>query len=313
MGDMNPRNIVASYLIFQAIGTMVWWGLLWSVPESVKWFQPTTWPAGALFGFWLSDLLLIVGGSVVAAVAVLCRTSWAVVAVWSLAAVVWYPTLYCIGVSILTDESWIASALMASMAGLSLAMATIHGTAVQTPAIIRATKMNRTTAVLWTFAQTSVFWIVFLWILPQGIVELESRAGSTALHHPGQGVLSITLFIFASVLGLWSGVAMAIHGEGTPLPTATAPKLVIAGPYRFVRNPMALAGILQGVAVGWYFGSVGVVSYAVAGAFVWQWFVRPVEENDLQQRFGDSYRKYQDEVSLWVPTFFSCSLVEVDS
>jgi protein-S-isoprenylcysteine O-methyltransferase Ste14 len=35
--------------------------------------------------------------------------------------------------------------------------------------------------------------------------------------------------------------------------------LVIAGPYRYVRNPMAVAGILQGIAVGWYLGSVSVI------------------------------------------------------
>ncbi|TWT50903.1 hypothetical protein Pla22_36460 [Rubripirellula amarantea] len=95
---------------------------------------------------------------------------------------------------------------------------------------------------------------------------------------------------------------MAFFGDGTPLPTATAPKLVIAGPYRFVRNPMALAGIIQGIAVGWFFGSYVVVSYAVAGAFVWHWLVRPVEENDLQQRFGDSYADYRRRVRLWIPT-----------
>lgn len=33
-------------------------------------------------------------------------------------------------------------------------------------------------------------------------------------------------------------------------------RLVIARPYRFVRNPMAVAGIVQGLAVGWYLGEL---------------------------------------------------------
>jgi protein-S-isoprenylcysteine O-methyltransferase Ste14 len=55
------------------------------------------------------------------------------------------------------------------------------------------------------------------------------------------------------------------------------------------------------VAVGWLLGSVSVIAYSLAGAFVWHWFVRPVEEADLMRRFGDQYVRYQDAVGLWVP------------
>ncbi len=97
---------------------------------------------------------------------------------------------------------------------------------------------------------------------------------------------------------------MAFHGRGTPLPTATAPLLVIQGPYRFVRNPMATAGIIQGLAIGWYFGSFGILLYSLLGAHIWHWFVRPVEEKDLTSRFGEAYRDYQASVGLWVPKLF---------
>nr|WP_261344189.1 isoprenylcysteine carboxylmethyltransferase family protein [Stieleria neptunia] len=78
---------------------------------------------------------------------------------------------------------------------------------------------------------------------------------------------------------------------------------VLSGPYRYVRNPMALAGVLQGGAVGWLLGSSSVVGYSLAGAVVWHLFVRPIEEADLQKRFGDNYRMYQHRVRLWLPTF----------
>ena len=181
-------------------------------------------------------------------------------------------------------------------------MATIHGTTTQSPATIRVTAMKKTTALAWTFAQTVVFWSVFLWIFPKGIVEAQHRVGLNEFYHTGQSALSIVLFIVASAIGAWSGLAMASHGDGTPLPTATAAKLVIVGPYRFVRNPMAFAGIMQGLAVGWYMGSYAVIGYSLAGAFVWHLFVRPVEENDLRVRFGDRYRQYQRDVRLWLPT-----------
>lgn len=299
---MSAKRIVAAYLILQGAGTAAWWALLLLVPETVDWFKPVDWPAEALLGFWLSDALLLIFGSFATATAVVQERSWTSIAIWSLAAATCYPTLYCVGVSMLTEEAWIASAMMATMSGLTLAMATIHGIKGQTPAAIRVTPMNRAAAIAWTLVQIAIFWATFLWVLPQGIVELEKRLGWSGFTHPGQSVASAVLFLAASLLGLWSGLTMAAAGGGTPLPTATAPKLVISGPYRFVRNPMAVAGILQGVAVGWYFGSFAVLTYAIAGAFIWHVCVRPVEEADLRARFGEAYERYKRRVKVWVPT-----------
>ena len=298
---MTAKRIVAAYLILQGAGTAAWWVLLLLVPGTVDWFKPREWPAESLLGFWLSDALLLILGSFATATAVVQERSWASIAIWSLAAAAWYPTLYCVGVSVLTEEAWIASGMMATMAGLTLVMATVHGTTGQVPAAIRVAPMNRAAAVAWTLAQVAVFWATFLWILPQGIVELEERLGWSGFTHPGQSITSAILFLAASLLGLWSGVTMAAAGDGTPLPTATAPKLVISGPYRFVRNPMAVAGILQGIAVGWYLGSFAVLAYAIAGAFTWHVCVRPVEEADLRVRFGDAYERYRRRVSVWIP------------
>lgn len=300
---MHEKRIVAGYLILQAVGVAAWWGLLIAVPASVAWFQPAAWAAGSLLGFWLADSVLLVAGSCAAALAISYEKSWATIAVWAIAATIWYPTLYCLGVSIMTDEAWVAAGAMSGMAGLTLAMATIYGSATQEPAAIRVTSMGRPAAVGWTLAQVVIFWSVFLWILPKAIVELERRFGIPTFSHGYQSVLAIVLFVAASMLGLLSGMTMAARGEGTPLPTATAPRLVAVGPYRWIRNPMAVAGILQGTAVGWFFGSYCVIAYSVLGGFVWHFFVRPVEEADLEHRFGGSYAEYKNSVGLWIPRF----------
>jgi protein-S-isoprenylcysteine O-methyltransferase Ste14 len=41
--------------------------------------------------------------------------------------------------------------------------------------------------------------------------------------------------------------------------------------------------------------------YAIAGSLVWNYIIRPHEESDLEQRFGDDFRRYQDAVRCWVP------------
>jgi len=200
-----------------------------------------------------------------------------------------------------TGEAWIAASMMVAMAGLSLAMATIHGNAMQSPATIRVTTMSRKSAIFLTFGQIIIFWGTFLWVLPLGIVEFEQHLAWSRFRTLSQTEASTTLFLAASCLGLWSGITMAIRGKGTPLPTATAPDLVIAGPYRYVRNPMALAGIAQGIAVGFCLGSYGVIAYSLLGAIFWHTVVRPVEERELVERFGESYVRYRKSVRLWFP------------
>jgi protein-S-isoprenylcysteine O-methyltransferase Ste14 len=114
-------------------------------------------------------------------------------------------------------------------------------------------------------------------------------------------VAGAALVLAASALGIWSAVAMSVHGEGTPLPSAMARRLVIAGPYRHVRNPMAVSGIAQGMAVGLILGSWLVVVYALVGSLFWNAVIRPLEEADLEERFGAVYAGYRDEVPCWRP------------
>lgn len=39
------------------------------------------------------------------------------------------------------------------------------------------------------------------------------------------------------------------------------------------------------------------------GAILWQLVVRPIEEKDMQQRFGKEYEAYRKEVRCWIPKF----------
>ena len=78
-------------------------------------------------------------------------------------------------------------------------------------------------------------------------------------------------------------------------------RLVIAGPYRWIRNPMAVAGIVQGAAVGLIMHSWLVIAYAIAGSLVWNYAIRPLEEGDLEKRFGQDFEDYRAAVRCWIP------------
>jgi protein-S-isoprenylcysteine O-methyltransferase Ste14 len=152
-----------------------------------------------------------------------------------------------------------------------------------------------------TCGQTLVFWTVFVAVLPWVIVRIERELGVPGFAFAGQEVVALLFGIVAGALNLGSGVALAIAGRGTPFPTQTARELVVSGPYRWLRNPMAVGGLGVGFAVGLYVGSWGTLAYAVAGGVIWHLVARPMEERDLAQRFGDSYEHYRGEVRCWIP------------
>ena len=168
-----------------------------------------------------------------------------------------------------------------------------------------ARRIEGTAPLIATLVQMAVFWTLFLVVLPLPAIWLERRWGVALPLDDGTAAVSTVagaaLLVVASDLGVWSAVTMARLGRGTPLPGAMPHRLVIAGPYRWVRNPMAVAGIAQGVAVGLLGSSWLVIVYALAGGVFWHLLVRPLEEQDLATRFGQDYARYRAAVSCWLP------------
>lgn len=150
-----------------------------------------------------------------------------------------------------------------------------------------------------TALQIVGFWSFFLFVLPHFVHAWARELGEPSMRLSLHRELGIALFALASCLGLASAWTMSTRGQGTPLPLATARRFVASGPYRRLRNPMALAGIAQGVAVGVFRDSGTVVAYAFAGAVAWHVIARPPEEHDLMHRFGAEYERYLASVPLW--------------
>jgi protein-S-isoprenylcysteine O-methyltransferase Ste14 len=152
-----------------------------------------------------------------------------------------------------------------------------------------------------TLIQIGLFWGVLLGLFPLAIERVVSANQLDGLAFPPWPVTGWTLLVLASAVGFWSGVTMARLGDGTPLPLDHASRLVVRGPYAYIRNPMAFTGLAQGAAVALILGSTAVLIYVVAGGSFWNWAVRPFEERDLARRFGEPYERYRRAVRCWVP------------
>jgi protein-S-isoprenylcysteine O-methyltransferase Ste14 len=91
------------------------------------------------------------------------------------------------------------------------------------------------------------------------------------------------------------------EGHGTPAPFAPPRRLVVSGPYRWVRNPGYVAAVTMIAGEALVLGSVAVLAYA---ALVWlacHALVVGYEEPTLLTTFGDDYAAYRRRVPRWVP------------
>jgi protein-S-isoprenylcysteine O-methyltransferase Ste14 len=106
-----------------------------------------------------------------------------------------------------------------------------------------------------------------------------------------------------AALAVWCVLAFALVGKGTPAPFDPPRRLVVRGPYRFVRNPMYLgaASALGGAAL--FYGSSDLLVYVVVFLLVAHLFVVGYEEPTLRQSFGEEYASYCRRVRRWWPTW----------
>ena len=154
-----------------------------------------------------------------------------------------------------------------------------------------------------TLVYSAVLWLTLIGWMPHVLAGWERGLGITPFQFWGQPWVAGVLFAASAALNLSAGYTMTRWGRGTPLPMDCANELVVRGVYRFVRNPMAIGGLGLAFAVGVGLGSLFVLLYAVVGGVVWDRWVRPSEEADLQRRFGEAYAEYCGRVRCWWPVW----------
>jgi protein-S-isoprenylcysteine O-methyltransferase Ste14 len=108
---------------------------------------------------------------------------------------------------------------------------------------------------------------------------------------------------FGAVGVLACGVMLSTRGIGTlPRGERLMPKVFLAsGPFRFVRNPMSLAGTVLIFGIALVYKSTLGLGVAVVLFAVFHAVIVLLEEPALEQRFGNSYREYCRHVPRWLP------------
>jgi len=155
---------------------------------------------------------------------------------------------------------------------------------------------------------TYVMVLTAMWVISPWLGKLLDR-----LYYPYRGLFNHSMPVLLiggmiAVLGLslviWTIVVFKIIGKGTPNPKLPPSELVVAGPYRYSRNPMALGGFLFLLGESGIYQSPSLSGIAVLFAIILYFNAVYIEEPELKKRFGQSYEAYCESVPRFLPNPF---------
>jgi len=276
-----------TYYLLQAILVPAWWAAILLSPRIYAAFQYTGISQSQFGLFRTSDLVVISGLSLIAWRRPTMTLRAVMVGAFA------YATAWCMAASWSTRSGYLGTALMAM--GLLANIFALIGS----KCFFRKSHSSKSMNAIETTIQSTIIWVIFLFAIPFLILKSFDKWPtdlSFSFLYPG-----IIMFIAFSTLGILSARSLVNAGHGTPLPLNTPKRLVITGPYQYVRNPMAIAGLGQGLAISIITRSVEVALFCILGMIIWNYLVRPIEEEDLRRTFGEEFQLYSSRVRCWIP------------
>ena len=153
--------------------------------------------------------------------------------------------------------------------------------------------------VIRTITYASLFVGLVLIYLPSHLLSWSGIVRPTAIGL--KQVAGMAIGAMGAVIALWCVLTFVAVGRGTPAPFDPPRRLVIKGPYRFVRNPMYVGADLALVGAALFYESMPLLAYAVVFTLVAHIFVVLYEEPTLERTFGKEYEAYCRRVRRWWP------------
>jgi len=149
-----------------------------------------------------------------------------------------------------------------------------------------------------SLAVGAAFFALWFWLLPSWLGFRVDSAG-----------IARWRWIAAAPSALGFAVALRCvwdfgrTGHGTPAPIAPPTRLVVVGPYRYVRNPMYLGFLTGWIGLWVVFGRANFTAFVIALTVVIcvSAFVMLYEEPTLRRTFGAAYDEYCANVHRWLP------------
>ena len=155
-------------------------------------------------------------------------------------------------------------------------------------------------AIVRTITYASIFVGLLLVYLPARILAWSGITRPAVLAWPQiAGIVVATAGALIALSCLW---AFAWIGKGTPAPFDPPRKLVVRGPYRFLRNPMYVGAGLAVGGAALFFESIQLLAFVALFLLTTHLFVVLYEEPTLRRTFGPEYKAYCQRVRRWWPS-----------
>lgn len=103
------------------------------------------------------------------------------------------------------------------------------------------------------------------------------------------------------IIYIWCAWDFTFVGKGTPAPFDPPRELVVKGAYRYVRNPMYVFVALALIGEAILFEAAILVLFAALAVTFFHLWVVLYEEPTLKRKFEESYERYCERVSRWLP------------
>jgi protein-S-isoprenylcysteine O-methyltransferase Ste14 len=162
---------------------------------------------------------------------------------------------------------------------------------------------ERKNDVFWTGLKT----LIFTALVPGTVTVLipfrllSSQPEAERLHSFPPQLLGVLAMSLGALGGSWCFWLFVAKGKGTPAPIDPPKHLVVAGPYRHVRNPMYVAVTIILLGESAFFCSNTLLVYAGLCFVAFNLFVRFYEEPALRKKFGPAYEEHCRNVPRWIP------------
>ncbi|MEK7648504.1 MAG: isoprenylcysteine carboxylmethyltransferase family protein [Patescibacteria group bacterium] len=114
-------------------------------------------------------------------------------------------------------------------------------------------------------------------------------------------ILTVVIIISGAVLFMWTLRSLFMAGHHIPSSDNPAPKLVVTGPFHFVRNPHALAIGIWLFGFSLFFSSVGFMLTTFVLFALILYVMKFGEEKELEERFGKEYSEYKQKTPFIIP------------
>jgi protein-S-isoprenylcysteine O-methyltransferase Ste14 len=109
-----------------------------------------------------------------------------------------------------------------------------------------------------------------------------------------------SLLLGGFLLLMGSAITSFRRRRTSVLPFRPATTLVIAGPYRYTRNPMYLGAALLVLALGFWLNTWWPILLLIPTLVIIQRYVIGREEGYMRRRFGAEYDAYTRQVRRWI-------------